>query len=144
MKHTTFTALREAGVSRDDIQALARHRDPGTTDIYDLSAEARRGRALDALDQLERGRQTGDRTQQSSKTRKPVKLLDSRPGSMVGVVGFEPSPMASNSLKIIDSFDPNRGASVALKHQGSRSRATLRSSLAEECQAVSVPPPTAR
>jgi integrase len=35
-KHTTLTALRESGVSRDDVQALARHRDPRTTDIYDL------------------------------------------------------------------------------------------------------------
>jgi hypothetical protein len=39
-KHTTFTALREAGVSRDEVQALARHRDPRTTDIYDLDATA--------------------------------------------------------------------------------------------------------
>ncbi len=61
-KHTTFTALREAGVSRDEVQALARHRDPRTTDIYDLDDDQRRRRALASLDRLEaRGRQTGDR-----------------------------------------------------------------------------------
>ena len=61
-KHTTFTALREAGVSRDEVQALARHRDPRTTDIYDLDDDQHRRRALASLDRLEaRGRQTGDR-----------------------------------------------------------------------------------
>jgi integrase len=93
MKHTTLTALREAGASIDDVRALARHRDARTTDIYDLSDDARRSRALDALDQLERGRQTGDRTKRGSKSRKPAKLLTSRPGSMVGVVGFEPTTL---------------------------------------------------
>jgi len=96
MKHTTLTALREAGASIDDVRALARHRDPRTTDIYDLDDDQRRRRALASLDRLEeRGRQTGDRTQRGSKSRKPAKLLTSRPGSMVGVVGFEPTTLTS-------------------------------------------------
>jgi len=73
-KHTTFTALREAGVSRDEVQALARHRDPRTTDIYDLDDDQRRQRALASLDRLEaRGRQTGDRGKRVAKLRKSAK-----------------------------------------------------------------------
>jgi integrase len=53
-KHTTFTALREAGVSRDEVQALARHRDPRTVEVYDLTDDQRRKRALKSLDELER------------------------------------------------------------------------------------------
>jgi integrase len=49
MKNTTLTALREAEVSRDEVQALARHRDPRTTDVYDLTDDQRRKRALSTL-----------------------------------------------------------------------------------------------
>jgi hypothetical protein len=56
MKHTTLTALPEAGISRDEVQALARHRDPRTTDIFDLDDDQRRRRALASLDRLEERR----------------------------------------------------------------------------------------
>ncbi|HEX5064692.1 MAG TPA: site-specific integrase, partial [Myxococcota bacterium] len=70
-KHSTFTALREAGVSRDDVQALARHTDPRTTDQYDLVQDRRRRRALDGLAELERrGRQTGARKKRVAELRK--------------------------------------------------------------------------
>jgi hypothetical protein len=70
-KHTTFTALREAGVSRDEVQAPARHRDPRTTDIYDLDDDQRRERALSTLEELEqRGRQSGVRGKRVAKLRK--------------------------------------------------------------------------
>ena len=59
-KHTTLTALREAGVTRDEVQALARHRDPRTVEVYDLTDDQRRKRALSSLEKLEQlGRQTG-------------------------------------------------------------------------------------
>ena len=90
-KHTTFTALREAGVSRDEVQALARHRDPRTTDIYDLDDDQRRQRALASLDQLEaRGRQTGDRGKRVAKLRKSAKLRRSPPGKLAPREGIEP------------------------------------------------------
>ena len=79
MKHTTFTALREAGVSRDDVQALARHRDPRTTEIYDLDDDQRRRRALSSLEELERnGRQTGARGFRDPRSRKALDSLKSR------------------------------------------------------------------
>jgi integrase len=96
MKHTTFTALREAGVPRDEVQALARHRDPRTTDIYDLTDEQRRRRALDSLEQLEQhGRQSGDRRKRVAKLRKSPDSLKSRRVKRVGVVGFEPTTLTS-------------------------------------------------
>ncbi len=91
MKHTTFTALREAGVSRDEVQALARHRDPRTTDIYDLDDDQRRRRALASLDQLEaRGRQTGDRGKRVAKLRKSAESRRSPPGKVAPRGGIEP------------------------------------------------------
>jgi integrase len=90
-KHTTFTALREAGVSRDEVQALARHRDPRTTDIYDLDDDQRRQRALASLDQLEaRGRQTGDSGKRVAKLRKSAKSRRSPPGKLAPRGGIEP------------------------------------------------------
>jgi integrase len=79
MKHTTLTALREAGVSRDEVQAMARHRDPRTTDVYDLDDDQRRKRALLRVEDLEqRGRQTGDRGKRVTPLRKPPDSLKSR------------------------------------------------------------------
>ncbi len=90
-KHTTFTALREAGVSRDEVQALARHRDPRTTDIYDLDDDQRRKRALTALEELERrGRQSGVRENRVAKLRKSAESRRSPPGKSVGRQGLEP------------------------------------------------------
>ena len=89
-KHTTFTALREAGVSRDEVQALARHRDPRTTDTYDLDDNQRRKRALSSLEELEaRGRQSGDRGNRVAKLRKSAKSRRSPPGKSVGRQGLE-------------------------------------------------------
>jgi hypothetical protein len=90
-KHTTFTALREAGVSRDEVQALARHRDPRTTDVYDLDDDQRRKRALSTLEDLEqRGRQSGVRGKRVAKLRKSAKPRRSPPGKRVGRQGLEP------------------------------------------------------
>ena len=91
MKHTTFTALREAGVSRDDVQALARHRDPRTTEIYDLDDAQRRRRALSSLEELERtGRQTGAKGSRDPRPRKPPDPLKSSREKLVGRQGLEP------------------------------------------------------
>jgi integrase len=95
MKHTTLTALRDAGVSIDDVQALARHRDPRTTEIYDLRDDARRKRALEKLDEMERGRQTGDRRNRVPKIRKPPRSRRSTSQDLVGVVGFEPTTLTT-------------------------------------------------
>ncbi len=97
-KHSTITALREAGVPLDEAQALARHRDPRTVGrYYDLTDDQRRKRALDSLERVEdeARRQSAARKNRGSKSRKPAKLLTSRPGSMVGVVGFEPTTLTS-------------------------------------------------
>jgi integrase len=56
MKHTSFTALAEAGVPKEDIRALARHRDERTTERYLLEDDVRRGRALSRLGELEQAR----------------------------------------------------------------------------------------
>jgi len=76
-KHSSFTALREAGVPRDEIQALARHLDPRTTDIYDVSDDQRRRRAMGKLAKIER---TTVRQQQErvAQLRKPPDSLKSR------------------------------------------------------------------
>jgi integrase len=63
-KHSSFTWLHEDGVPKEDIQALARHRDPRSTDRYVQEHDARRRRAMERLEELERraaGRQPGDR-----------------------------------------------------------------------------------
>jgi hypothetical protein len=90
-KHTAFTALRDAGASRDEVQALARHRDPRTTDVYDLDDDQRRKRALSALEELEeRGRQTGVKGNRVAKLPKSAKSRRSPPGKDVGRQGLEP------------------------------------------------------
>ena len=90
-KRTTFTALREAGVSRDEVQALARHRDPRTVEVYDLTSDQRRKRALDSLDELEqRGQQSDNRRKRVAKLRKSPDSLKSPREKVVGRQGLEP------------------------------------------------------
>jgi integrase len=65
-KHSSLTALVEGGASKEDVRALARHRDERTTDLYLLEEDARRRRAMARLEELEEGaarRQPGDRAE---------------------------------------------------------------------------------
>ncbi len=60
IQHTTSTAPRKAGVPRDEVESLARHRDAPTTETYYLGGDGRRRRARSALEEPEeRGRAPG-------------------------------------------------------------------------------------
>jgi integrase len=66
MKHTSLTALVEDGVAKEDVRALARHRDERTTDRYLLQDDARRRRGMERLEELEHAaarRQAGDKAE---------------------------------------------------------------------------------
>jgi len=107
--------LREAGVPRDEIQALARHLDPRTTDIYDVSDDQRRRRAMGKLAKIER---TTVRQQQERVTqlRKPPDSLKSRgrswrPGresNPDGMTGRQKTPSGINRLAA-PKIQENRG-----------------------------------
>ena len=49
LKHSSGTALLEAGLSREDIQAAFRHSSERTQLAYDIQNDQRRKRATDAL-----------------------------------------------------------------------------------------------
>ena len=52
LKHSPGTALLEAGLSREDLQAAFRHRSVGTQLAYDVASDARRQRATGKLVEL--------------------------------------------------------------------------------------------
>jgi site-specific recombinase XerD len=84
-KHGSFTALKEAGASHEEVQALARHRDPRTTNRYDLTDDQRRRRAMDRLTAIERRQQSANRRKKVAPLRKSSKSFKSdseiwRPG----------------------------------------------------------------
>ena len=73
-KHSSLTALVESGVAKEDVRALARHRDERTTDRYLLEDDARRRRAMERLEELEQGaagRQAGDKAKIATIGSKP-------------------------------------------------------------------------
>jgi integrase len=51
-KHSGLTALSEAGYSLEDVQAMARHKDARTTQIYILDDDKKRARAAEGLRQF--------------------------------------------------------------------------------------------
>jgi len=71
LKHSPGTALLEAGLSREDLQAAFRHKSARTTTIYELENTQRRERATAKLEEMV-GTRFGDNWETSQKAAKSL------------------------------------------------------------------------
>jgi len=91
---------RQSGATSYEVEALARHRDPRTTRIYDLTNDKRRKSALDKFDEPKRGAQTRARLKRVTKLRKSPDSLKSRRAKDVGRQGLEPWTLGLKGRRI--------------------------------------------